>query len=622
MASLPLGQVANVSGEAGFTHGAGDGNNREHVLVSSVRDLRDTCARLGLLNTGSKAILQQRLCLYYASAPPPLRSGADAPLMSLSPDAIGLGSKTPTSRSTGSPPRTVFRYRSPSHPSGSVPPASAAPAVAGPLSGTLGGEGIGAPTMQTDMAAARGDVAAPAATRGVAPGRRERLVPPPTQFFHDLAARKTQPPSKASGTICNAHLPAFLSAMRSQEEELKGEMSRVHWRWLVDFRERASAPRGGGRRQHENMLDVFRRQNVSFTSAMLPAGDFMLCVELSSEEADAMQASGLAATTKASAIVSSDPTAPEGAAPVLSHACSLIVERKTAADLDASVKGTRYTEQRRLLAASPFRLVIWLIEGTDVASGGGSSFFCGGQRRCRGGGGLESNTQPGCRGSSPTTASPAERARQRVDSACASLGLHGEGWLVVRTRDTTESVQFLKLLATHVARQLASYRLHIRCASATDGVVLTGHPHSAAFEDAAQYSYPQRIGRAVGGDASLGRFGCRISCGDASRTCLSAAVALLQLAPTKACLQSVAALQRHLRAKTAFPRMLMCVRGCSAALASLLSSKYGTLLRFWRELRQRGQEACDADPDIQRLTTAQKKVYVLLTEFLLAKDYF
>lgn len=90
---------------------------------------------------------------------------------------------------------------------------------------------------------------------------------------------------------------------------------------------------------------------------------------------------------------------------------------------------------------------------------------------------------------------------------------------------------------------------------------------------------------------------------------------------TADCMTLTARVRRELRARTTFPRMLMCVRGCSSALATQLACKYGSLLQLWKRLRDCGREACDADVDIRRLSNAQKDVYVRLTEFLLTEDY-
>ncbi|KAG5477808.1 hypothetical protein LSCM1_05109 [Leishmania martiniquensis] len=636
-AFMRTGPAVDVGAEAGSsTCGGADGCEGERLCVASVKVLRDMCTQLGLLSTGSKATLQQRLRLYYASAPPPQGSGVGCPLVaaasdasfsppvSLEPGTMRLGSGAGASRAAGSLPRTVFRYHSPSQSSDPILLASAS-VVAPDQPRRCTGEAVGEPATRTAAATGREHTAALAPPTGVAPGQRGRLVPSPTEFLHDLASRKPQTPSVALATLCDPYAPFSAAAVRAQQEELTSEAGRVRWQWLVDFRERASAHRGGGsgRRHHEGMLEAFRKQRVPCASVMLPAGDFMLSVELSPEEAAAVNVCGVAATTGVDDGMPSASTAAEDAVPVLSHVCSLVVERKTAADLDASVKGARYAEQRRLLAASPFRLVVWLIEGTEVAGGrGGGGFTRGGQRCRHGGGGAEGDAQPSSRSLSPSSPSPAESARQRVDSACASLGLQGKGWLVVRTRSTAESVQFLKLLATHVTQQLASYRLRCRCRSKGESAVVPDADCCVALKGAVQHSPAQHLARTDGGNTCFGGCSYYSSGRDASTARMPAAMALLELIPTETCLQSVSALQRRLRAKTAFPRMLMCVRGCSAALASLIAAKHGTLLRFWRELRQRGQEACDTDPDIQRLSTAQKKVYVLLTEFLLAKDYF
>ncbi|ESL07568.1 DNA repair protein [Trypanosoma rangeli SC58] len=94
-----------------------------------------------------------------------------------------------------------------------------------------------------------------------------------------------------------------------------------------------------------------------------------------------------------------------------------------------------------------------------------------------------------------------------------------------------------------------------------------------------------------------------------------------QLADGTACINVTARIKRALRARTTFPRMLMCVRGCSSGLATRLACKYGSLLHMWRRLRQYGREACDADRDVRRLSNTQRDVYVRLTEFLLAEEY-
>ncbi|KAK7195588.1 ERCC4 domain containing protein [Novymonas esmeraldas] len=588
---------------------------------ATLAELREQCVRLGLLSTGHKSILVQRLRLYCSAVQPEQRQQPQDAAPSPSPSAAGIGVSAPpisplpervavhdgsadVVRTAGSPPRTVFRYRSQSP---SLP--SAPPAVA--------------------VVAAASEVDEPRRPR-------RRLVQSPMEFLHSRFPTK----APLSSAEVAGGAPPLPTTTRAQEEALKGEAARVRWRWLVDVRERAAAPRGGGGggggRQHDAMLDIFHRQQVPIASVMLPAGDFMLSVELTPEEAAAAAAAAAHGDTEACGAATSadgDDGTSTSSSSVLSHLCSLVVERKTAADLDASVKGVRYSEQRRLLAASPFRLVVWLVEGTDVAQRGGHRRPPDGHLG-RGGSPPPSRTPspvPSCSSggaappaSPPPAVSSAECARQRVDTACASLGLHGAGFVVVRTRSTAESVQYLKALAVHVVRQLASRRLSRRCVVGSESGPLAGDAagqrvcHGGAQETAAPLP-PLRAGTRVPpcGDGTP----CDATGDVSAAACVPCHSALHCFTPAAPCLDSVAALQRRLRARTAFPRMLMCVRGCSAALATLLSSRYGTLVGLWRELRRRGREVCDADPTIQRLTTAQTKVYVLLTEFLLATDY-
>ncbi|KPA79230.1 hypothetical protein ABB37_05712 [Leptomonas pyrrhocoris] len=425
-------------------------------------------------------------------------------------------------------------------------------------------------------------------------------------------------------------------------------MSAVRWQWLVDFRERAGGQRGS-RSKHEGMIDAFRRQQVPCTSVMLPCGDFMLAVDLSPQEADELQQAHQRGSSSAASVLSqaeestnevrgATGNAPAEPSPIFGHVCSLVVERKTAADLDASVKGSRYSEQRRLLEASPYALVVWLIEGTDVGGGGAGRSAKGGffsrPHTCPQQGGsrspspapndsdVASATDVASVASPTSPSSPVESAQQRVDSACASLGMqqqqqHGS-WLVVRTRNTAESVQFLKQLALQVARQLAARRLTHRETSSASRSAL---PIVTTDMDLARVEVGAHLSSSFC-SLPLARMTAPSRGESAAHVCRALSHAFLQFGPTQDCLQSVGALQRRLRAQTAFPRMLLCVRGCSPSLAALLTSKYGSLMGFWRALRRHGREACDADRDIRRLSTAQKKVFILLTEFLLAKDYY
>lgn len=706
-APVPLSRAAGGVGRdlPPLLCGAAAVNDDDEASLAncSVKALKDMCNRHGLLTTGPKSVLLQRIHLYKSSVQQANDTAVVAQERQLCSSSCTQAAVTPpaltsTRSASGSPPRTVFRYRSPSASPvaatttagspASVEKAPTATAHSLSLAAIATGSG-GLITSMSRMEAVLDTSDASTSPPITSSRSARRLVPSPVEFVQQLmtthqkqlrqqqqasassaTARSTCQPSEvgfdfdgsdlfcesaSTTTTTNAAVAAYSSsppaapaASRAQEEDLKSEVANVRWQWLVDYRERAGAHRGG-RSKHEGMMDAFRRQQVPCTSVLLPGGDFMLAVDLSAQEAAELrqtrdQSSDAAAAAAAAVHAESQenrkkpsPAPPvnnssnsndayEGKTAVCGHVCSLVVERKTAADLDASVKGSRYTEQRRLLTVSPYALVVWLIEGSDVDGGGRGGkrgFFASSMTSRRGGreesrspspvpanGGSSDDMLSAATSTSSAAAtspasphSPAESARLRVDSACASLGLQKHGWLVVRTRNTAESVQFLKLLAGQVVRQLARRRLAQRTSPQTA---------LSAFENESHYAEAIQLFRLL--PSSAPSFSSRESGASLS--------ALLQFAPMETCLRCVGALQRRLRARTAFPRMLMCVRGCSPSLAALLSKKYGSFMGFWRALRRHGREACDSDPDIQRLSTAQKKVFVLLTEFLLAKDYY
>lgn len=420
---------------------------------------------------------------------------------------------------------------------------------------------------------------------------------------------------------------------------------------LVDTRERL-------RGTHEGMLGLLRKQLIPVASHMLPCGDYMVAIPATpplESSTDGERIAGNANPrypTSTSAGPTRTPTPPLSALPTASllsahgvegglhdgvandsrvqvrgwQRCdddtatrnplsephrlplllrSVVVERKTAADLEASVKGSRYTEQRRLLSLSPFHTVIWLIEGEESTlrhGGGGTAASATDGARSAVHRRAAMQTRAPFSASSPTVALVGSESgkegeeegeedegghRSRVDAACASLSTWPR-FCVVRTRTSAESAAFLKLLCQqqisllHQTTVLSSTPCH------AGRRTLTAHPVATAL--------------------------------DSSATTTSTIYHLV--APLTSCLAQVSQFQRQLRAQTAFPRMLMCIRGCSATLAVMLAAKYGSLHGLWRTLHSRGgREAFDADPDIKRLTTAQKKVAVLLTEFLLAEEY-
>lgn len=342
--------------------------------------------------------------------------------------------------------------------------------------------------------------------------RRQRTVPSPLVFVKQFLA-------KAKGTR-PVHRPSDGTAP-------------PEWQLLVDHREKI-------RGSHDKVMDVVRRTRAPCVSAVLPCGDFMLNVDVNTP------------SPTADAVAEQQPQAGEGLYPSL---YSLVVERKTVADLDSSIKGSRYVEQRRLLSLSPFQRVLWLVEGTAVH--GRKEESGEGQPRRRAN--TDRSRRRTAKNHSPTSSDSGFCAnlpdvQGRISSACASLSMQPR-FTVVRTRSIAESAAFLQRLAVALVSRLTA----------------TPHP---------------------------------------------------PLLPTTATLTTVLQLQRRLCAVTALPRMLMCIRGCSASLAMFIVRKYGSLYKLWRVLREGGgPEACDTDPDIQRLPLAQRRVVVLLSEFILATEY-
>ncbi|KEG09096.1 DNA repair protein [Trypanosoma grayi] len=320
-----------------------------------------------------------------------------------------------------------------------------------------------------------------------------RLLGTPQEFVDALVQR-----NKRGGRTARA--AAFASATN--------DTTCSSWRLLVDNRERI-------RGTHDHVIEAFTAAGVPTVSCALPCGDFMIGIDapcgtsvqpMGGEGSNSFSASSIFA---------------EGSGGQAQRIFSVVVERKTVKDLCASIATPRYYEQRRLLSASPFRSVVWVVEGTTQ------------QLR------------------------PEEH--RRVLSACASLAAVPR-FCVVRTRHLAETIVWLRSLAAAYVTALT----------------------------------PTTVGI---GKRPL-------------------------LADSTACMRHVAELRRELRARTTFPRVLMCIRGCSSGLAVQLARKYGSLLNLWRRLKNQGREACDADMDIRRLTTTQRDVYVRLTELLLAEEYY
>ncbi|CCW65991.1 unnamed protein product [Phytomonas sp. Hart1] len=444
--------------------------------------------------------------------------------------------------------------------------------------------------------------------QGLSPCRR--VVPTPEIFIQELLnnpLRSNRPrllPHEKSRRPCGLH-----GGVMSQDRVTACKPVTTEgpqWQWLVDTRERV-------RGKHNGMLALLEQQHVPCASCMLPCGDFMLNVNVGTFEAEEDTAQDQCRSVDANSRggVQNDATwtVPQDLSqsistfslPLFPYLCSLVVERKTVADLDASIKGNRYLEQRNLLLRSRFQLIVWLIEGSEASSGrghrgngspctvnAGNSFFGHAQRDP-----LRSKQQPDkegvgekiteCRvpdkrdglcGIETAFSSLIPEGQRRVYSACMSL-THQPGFCVVRTRTVQESVTFLKHLGAAVAHQVAR-------ALATGSTLAVG---SSSFATQLSSPFPS-------------------------------------LLPTMPSLQRLQKLQKSLRAQTVFPRMLMCIRGCSSALAQTLFNKYGSFYNIWKELQERGALACDEDEDIVKLSVSQKKVFVLLTEFIMSREYY
>ncbi|CCW62577.1 unnamed protein product [Phytomonas sp. EM1] len=629
----------------------------------TLNGLRSRCAANGLLTSGTKSDLYHRLMLFqerqerdlcvqpprqptnmtlpssvaspisggYSTGPPEKRSPSPSPpprfpsfshpsdassdlpqLREISNGLISAG-REGLSLSLSSPPpkRTVFRYRSGiSEPLPSNDEAGGTSLGLGDLENTWGPK----------LSVSSRDAAIP--ERGLPPCRH--VVPTPDLFIKELLNDSERSarlrPLARDKTKKLGILPGEAMSPGGSTAGKPVVTEAPKWQWLVDTRERV-------RGKHESMLALLERQHVSCASCMLPCGDFMLNVDVGACRAEGnvsqYQCSGFlqsSNTTNANdntaSAVQQDSTQPMSlqSLPLYPHLCSFVVERKTAADLDASIKSTRYLEQRHLLIQSRFQLVVWLIEGSEISTGRGHRSN-GASRTVNAGNSHLSHTQPplqranrqsdnegvseegiecglidkrdGPCGIEAAFSSLVPEGQRRVHSACMSLS-HQIGFCVVRTRTVQESVTFLKQLGAAMAQQVASTLAMGSPLVPSNFCTIPRLPYSKRAIDDTEPSHSS----------------------------------FPSLLPTMACLRRLQKLQKSLRAETAFPRMLMCIRGCSFALAQTLFNKYGSFYGLWRVLQERGALACDMDDDIVKLSVPQRKVFVLLSEFLMAKEYF
>ncbi|KAG8339318.1 putative DNA repair protein [Trypanosoma vivax] len=238
----------------------------------------------------------------------------------------------------------------------------------------------------------------------------------------------TPPPSRTSSILCNPQQFVARAVQKRRQEGRVDEELRVHqeelaisecgspgktvrdrlsWLLLVDNRERVHGT-------HRRMQEMLREAGIATESCTLPCGDFMIGIDSAGDRHFAKSAEN------ASTCASSD-IPQEGANDVIASIprciSFVVVERKTVKDLCASITAPRYYEQRRLLAASPFLSVVWIIEGSTEQ--------------------LRSDE------------------RRRVFSACSSL-VTVPRFRVVRTRNFAETVLFLHSLGCATASVVAN----------------------------------------------------------------------------------------------------------------------------------------------------------------------
>lgn len=482
--------------------------------------LKQRCAAAGLLTTGTKADLRHRWHLFIEQ-----QQQQDHTTDPSWPNVDEAAGET-VSSTLALPDLELSRIPNTLPPVSSVstlgsPLLATSPCVDRPPTNTASkGGGVSPPRTRflydsRSTALRGGTPIARAPAFGQSPPPTPYVVPSPDAFVEGIIRQGT-----SSSTLTT---------------EVSAAATTPPWQLLVDHREKVYG-------KHDNMLAILQRQQTPCLSQVLPCGDFMLNV---TGDGPLESRSGLG----------------EPGSGLYPYLLPVVIERKTLADLDASIKGSRYTEQRRLLALSPFTLVIWVIEGMADAPPA-----CRRRNAVPHHSSSRSGMETGASDACVTPLNPREtdlgrfvvlsESQRRVDAACASLSLQrkeGVHFVVVRTRNVQESAMFLKQLGHSMIKQQTDSRHWL---------------------------------------------------------------------DTTTTLQQARDLQKLLRAQSAFPRMLLSIRGCSPTLACMLVNKYGSLYLLWRQLQDGGPSVCDDDPDIQQLTVPQKKVVVLLTEFLLSKEYY
>lgn len=319
---------------------------------------------------------------------------------------------------------------------------------------------------------------------------------------------------------------------------------------------------------------------------------------------------------------------------------SIVVERKTLADLEASVKSARYVQQRHALSRCPsLRLGIWIVEGSWSGHASRSAPYH--RRWAFRRGGCRRNPPPSYPSSAAKEGKEEREERiameqrreqsyiRRLYSACGSLSLHSK-FVVVRTRSVQETAVFLRELSRTIMREVALWRVSKR----------RERKRRRRRREAEARACPHHHTRDVAkhSPCACSSLMAQQTAGDMAETARGEreresgrGLGWLMVGSLTSSLASLQAYQHRLRAHTALPRLLQCFPGCSAALAVTLSRKFGSLYRLWLAAHPPGSiPASSPKPsgaDLAKLATemrlspAQERTFFMIRQFLMTWSY-
>ncbi|RNE98831.1 putative DNA repair protein [Trypanosoma rangeli] len=235
-----------------------------------------------------------------------------------------------------------------------------------------------------------------------------------TPFLSPSTGRQPPSPSREHPRACRLvgtpqEFVAALMHDKRRENGVGGSLAHpaldemtAQWQWrvLVDNRERIHGT-------HESVIKAFVTAGVPAASCTLPCGDFLLGIDVPGEACGIHGTHPTAKDMRNPSAIHLTAAAGGGGDAPAQKLFSVVVERKTVKDLCASIATPRYYEQRRLLSVSPFRSVVWVVEG-------GTELLRPDERR-------------------------------RVLSACASLAAVPR-FRVVRTRHLKDTISWLRSL--------------------------------------------------------------------------------------------------------------------------------------------------------------------------------